>query len=194
MEVIEMQPINSGVQMRGFGASLLGRPLGHQHFGRLCTILAKVSRGSSVSIDFDGVESVNGSWLNAALAPLLPWAARADVDVFPVLCSFPRKDRDELELVSELNKQCFAIAENIETASQTIKVVGPLDHGLTATLRIVVERGEVTGADLGRDSETGPTTWNNRLRDLYERRLLFRRNVGRKQLYSPIAKEITIDG
>jgi hypothetical protein len=187
----------SVVQMNVFGKRLLGRPLGHQHFGRLCEILAGASRGAAVPIDFEGIENVNGSWLNAAIAPLLQWCARADIDVFPILCTFPPKDRDELELVSELSKQCFAVAERVETATKKVEVVGPLDAALAATLGIVVERGEVTGAELGRDvvdSKIGATTWNNRLRELYERRLLFRRNVGRKQLYSPVAKGFIIHG
>jgi hypothetical protein len=150
-----------------------------------------------VLLDFVGVDGVNASWLNSAISPLFPWSGGGQVDVFPILCNFPTKDRDELELVCQLNGQCFPLAIDVSRASHTVELVGPLDPALEITLQNVVERGEVTGADLGRDVESvgiGPTGWNNRLRELYERRLVFRKNEGRKQLYSAIAKEVARHG
>jgi hypothetical protein len=187
----------NAVAMVRLGKRLLGRPLGQKHYGQLCQLLADAVDGKAVYLDFADVESVNGSWINAAIAPLFPWSGRGQIDVFPILCSFPPKDRDELELVCQLNSQCFPLAKEAERASRAVELVGPLDPTLEETLRIVVKRGEVTGADLGRDREEagiGPTGWNNRLRELYERRLVFRKNVGRKQLYSAIAKEVVRHG
>ena len=65
--------------------------------------------------------------------------------------------------------------------------------GQRATLAVAQEVGEATGAKLAnerKDEGTKATAWNNRLRDLYNKRLLRRRKEGREQIYSPIAKEI----
>jgi hypothetical protein len=169
--------------------------MGQAHFGSLCESLAREAPGSVVLLDFSGVENVNGSWINAAISPLLPWAARPEIELFPILCGFPPGSQDELELVSRLNNQCFPVAARTQDATASVELVGPLDSNLEATIRIVVARREVTGAELGRkEAGIGPTGWNNRLRELHERRLLSRRNIGRKQIYAPIAKEMVRHG
>jgi hypothetical protein len=185
------------VRLSDFGKQLLGRPKGQSHFGRLCETLVHEAPATVVLLDFSDIENVNASWLNAAISPLLPWCARPEIDVFPVLCCFPASARDELELVSRLNNQCFPVAQRVEEATRSVELVGPLESALETTIRVVLERGDVTGADLGRDPESGgigPTGWNNRLRELFERRLLTRRNIGRKQMYSPLAKEMVRHG
>jgi hypothetical protein len=183
------------VRLSEFGKKLFGRAMGQAHFGKLCESLARETQGSLVLLDFSGVQNVNGSWLNAAIAPVLAWCARSEIDLFPILCNFPPNSRDELELVSRLNNQCFLVAARPEDATTSLELVGPLDSNLEATVRVVADRGEVTGAELGRkEASIGPTGWNNRLRELHERRLLSRRNVGRKQVYSPIAREVVRHG
>jgi len=38
------------------------------------------------------------------------------------------------------------------------------------------------------------TAWNNRLRDLFNKRLIRREKRGREQVYSKLAQEIVFDG
>jgi len=179
---------------RGF---LRGRPQGRSHFAELCAILSNASAGEVVFLDFTGVKAVNGSWLNAAIGELFRWASEERNNVFPVLTHFPVDDLDELELVAQINVQAYPVAEKPETPLHLIRLIGPLDEALRSTLLAVIERGEATGADLGAEIEEegiGATAWNNRLKDLFDLRLLNRRKRGRRQLYSAVAGEIDFNG
>ena len=71
---------------------------------------------------------------------------------------------------------------------------GNLDVGQKATLVAVVNGAEVTGARwAGRKGVKG-TAWNNRLKDLYQKRLIRREKRGREQVYSPVVAEINLNG
>ena len=64
------------------------------------------------------------------------------------------------------------------------------------TLSVVGKDG-VSGAELERrqpDAGIKATAWNNRLKDLYQKRLLHRVKRGREQIYSPVVSEVVIDG
>ncbi len=76
-------------------------------------------------------------------------------------------------------------------------MVGPLDPGQKATLSAVIEFGPVTGAELERQWKAEAikaTAWNNRLRDLYDKRIIRKERRGREQVYSTVLKEIEFDG
>jgi hypothetical protein len=73
-------------------------------------------------------------------------------------------------------------------------LVGRLDVGQKATLVAVVKGAEVTGAALdGKDGVKG-TAWNNRLKDLHQKRLIRREKRGREQVYFPVVAEISLNG
>lgn len=55
---------------------LRGRPQGRADFAGLCSKLSEVIDGEIVFLDFSGIRSVNGSWLNAAIGELFRWAAQ----------------------------------------------------------------------------------------------------------------------
>jgi hypothetical protein len=185
------------VALSKFGKRLQGKPAGRKHFAQICGLLAEATAGQIAFLDFHGVESVNASWINMAIAPLIRWSAESQNDFFPVLARFPGRDVDELELVAEKNQQCYAVSQTIVLPLAKIALVGPLDPSLRSTLVEFQEAGEITGAELARnvpEAEILPTAWNNRLRDLHAMRLLFRRKEGRQQIYSPLAKEISLHG
>jgi len=72
-------------------------------------------------------------------------------------------------------------------------LIGSLDSVQAETLKVVLEYSEVTGAKLEQlrpQDNVKATAWNNRLKDLYKKRLLRRRKQGREQFYSPVVKEI----
>ena len=185
------------VELAKFGKRLQGKPAGRKHFAEICRTLAHTVVGEAVLLDFDGVESVNASWINMAIAPLTRWCAEAQNDLFPLLVNFPAKDLDELELVAEKNQQCYVVAADAVEPPKVIHLVGPLDPSLQVTLLRLLEQGEATGAELARkvaDSEILPTAWNNRLKDLHDMRLLRRRKDGRQQVYRALAEEVVLHG
>ena len=189
--------MNISLATIGRNGVLRGRPLGRKHFAEICEQLAASRPGEFVLLDFKGVKSVNGSWLNAAVAELFRWAGEESNNIFPVLCRFPLEDLDELDLVAQINGQIYPLADDLVEPVRHVRLIGPLDEALKSTLQAVVERGTITGARLYRENRgegIGATAWNNRLKDLYDLRLLNRRKHGRRQLYTSVAKEIDFNG
>jgi hypothetical protein len=168
--------------------------LGRKHFAQLCSLLSDVGAGKSVLLDFSGVEMVTGSWINEALVPLIEWATNQRNDVFPVIVNFDQQWHDELQMVAEWNHNCFLVAKG-NRFPHTAQLVGKLDVAQRETLDAVTKAGTVTGAELERQHDgVRATAWNNRLKDLYHKRLLQRVKRGREQVYSPVVAEVTIDG
>lgn len=175
---------------------LQGRPLGRSHYPILCGLLTKTSTNDSVLLDFEGVELVTASWINEAIAPLIEWACGARNDLFPVLINFKADWFDELSVVSELTHKFFLVGEGKDGGSNAI-LIGKLDVGQRETFDAAISMNEVTGAMLeksGRNPAVQATAWNNRLRDLYQKRLLKRKKVGREQIYTPVIREVQIYG
>lgn len=180
-----------------FGPHLQGKLPGKRHFAKLCDVLSSVPPGTTVFLDFKGVEVVTGSWVNALFVPFFQWAGAEETDLFPVICNLAVKEwLDEFALVAEWTHRCFLVANGPLPANRA-KTVGPLDPGQKATLSAVIEFGPVTGAELERQWKAEAikaTAWNNRLRDLYDKRLIRKERRGREQVYSTVLKEIDFDG
>ena len=175
---------------------LQGRPLGRAHFPRLCGLLTEVPNGETVLLDFGEAEMVTGSWINEALVPLFEWASHQRNDVFPVIVNFDKEWLDELNLVAEWTHNCFLVSQG-KRLPKTATLVGKLDVGQRETLRAATTATATTGAKLERsgiNEAVRATAWNNRLRDLYQKRLLKREKRGREQIYSPVVQEVTFDG
>lgn len=174
-----------------------GQPRGTRHFARICEILSGVDRGETVYLDFSGAEVLTGSWISAMLIQLLRWAAEAQIDLFFVLCNLNDTDFiDELRYVANHARAVFLLATG-KAPWRKATVVGPLDPGQKATLAAVVKAGQVTGAELERLYPTTgvkATAWNNRLKDLHNKRLIMRDKVGREQVYRPVVQETSSDG
>lgn len=175
------------------GTVLQGRPLGRKHYPRLCDMLTDVPSGDVALLDFADVEIVTGSWINEALVPLVRWAADERNDIFPVFLNFDTAWLDELQMVAEWTHNCFLVARG-KTLPKEARLVGNLDVGQKATLVAVVEGAEVTGAALDGQEGVKGTAWNNRLKDLYGKRLIRRVKRGREQVYSPVVAEINLNG
>jgi len=179
-----------------FGKHLQGKLPGKRHFARLCDLLSDAPPGSLVYLEFAGVQLVTGSWVNALFVPFFQWASNEETDLFPIICNAQKAWLDELALVAEWTHRCFVVAQGTVPPRRGT-LIGPMDPGQRSTLKAVVELGETTGADLVRKrSAEGvkATAWNNRLKDLYSKRLLRREKRGREQFYSPVIEEIRLDG
>lgn len=175
---------------------LQGRPLGRQHFPKLCALATQIPGGGVVLLDFSSVEMVTGSWINEALVPLLDWMSDQRNDLFPVILNFNDQWMDELQMVAEWTHSCFLVSKG-KKLPKTARLAGRLDVGQRETLSAVVGASGVTGAELERlrpEAGIKATAWNNRLKDLYNKRLLRREKRGREQLYSPVILEVVVDG
>lgn len=189
----EMTVINLAERL---GPRMQGRLSGRQHFAVLCGLVSDSPPGEVVWLDFAGAEIVTGSWVNAALVPFMKWAADERHDLFPVIVNARPDWRDELELVAEWNHLCFLVGDG-KVPPRRVALVGPLEPAQRATLIALLDLREATGAALERhrpDDGVRATAWNNRLKDLYEKRLLRRARRGREQVYSPVVREVVLDG
>lgn len=181
------------VALSQLGNRLHGKTAGRGDYARLCSCMADASLGQIVFLDFSGIDLVNGSWLNMAVAPLLRWAAESQNDLYPILTQFPGAWLDELELVAQINGQCYGLTEKSELPIKRMRLIGPLDEALRETFSLVAKFKTVTGAELARrvpEAQILPSAWNNRLKDLHDKRLVVRRKEGRQQIYSPLAEEV----
>lgn len=172
-----------------------GQPRGTRHFGRVCQALSGVAPGGTVFLDFTGTDVLTGSWISAMLLQLVRWGGSPDIELFFVLQGLAPEHLEELRYVSSHAYAVFLVATDTASPDRAT-VVGQLDLGQRETLAAVVRFGEATGASLEREHpETKATAWNNRLRDLYEKkRILKRKKQGREQIYRPVVPEILIDG
>tara|TARA_R110002111_G_scaffold100976_6_gene156483 strand:- start:42662 stop:43228 length:567 start_codon:yes stop_codon:yes gene_type:complete len=177
------------------GTFLQGRPLGKKHYARLCELLSETPSGDVILLNFTHVQTVTGSWINECLVPLLRWAADERTDLFPVLVKVKSSWLDELQMVAEWTHSCFLIS--YEEFPKSAELVGMLDVAQSATLEAVVDANEVTGAELERshlNEGVKATAWNNRLKDLFQKRIIRRKKRGREQVYSPVIAEVLVNG
>ena len=182
---------------RTLGSDLQGRLLGRKHYGQTCEILADVPAGDVIMLDFQKVEVVTGSWANEMIVPLYRWAADPRNDLFPILLNLKHRWDEELQLLAQWNQQCYLWAEGRKGLPSRAILIGSLNPVQRKTLDAVLQFGEITGAELEQkhpQEGIGATAWNNRLRDLHMMRLVTRSKRGREQPYSPIIKEILING
>jgi hypothetical protein len=179
------------------GSQLQGQILGKKHFAKICEKLVAATPGEIIALDFENVELVTGSWINAFLTPLIRWAAEEHNDLFPVICNADPVWLDDLRLVAALSYQCYLVTDDSARPPQRAMLIGTLDRGQQQTFSLVLGRGETTGAELKRQKPKEgikATAWNNRLKDLFSKRLLRRIKRGREQVYVPVVKEIDSDG
>ncbi len=162
----------------------------------LCAAISESIEGDLVLLDFDHVEIVTGSWINEALVPLVGWMADSRNELFPILMNLKSDWIDDLQLVSEWNHCCFLVGEGSSPPDSAI-LAGTLDFGQRQTFDAVLASSGITGAELERqytDSQVKATAWNNRLKDLFQKRLLQREKRGREQVYRPVVSEVVFHG
>ncbi len=180
-----------------FDDRLQGEPNGRRAFVMMCEKLEGTKVGDLVTLDFSEIRIVTASWLSAMLLPLYRWAAAEQTDLYFVLIYGSDKDwLDDLRLVARHNRKFFLIRAAAANTSATM-LIGPVEEADRRTLQKVAELGEATGAMLEREcpeEAIKATGWNNRLKELHEKRVLRRSKRGREQIYYLVEKSMTIVG
>lgn len=179
------------------GADLLaGRALGSRH---LAVLMDRISRSfdecqasgaddvekALFVLDFARIRVATSSYLAAAILPLWNWEAALRSNAYPVLANLGHGVQDEIEFV--LKARCAAawVGYYVAGQLQDVSLMGTLDESLSGTLKRFSPLVELSATDLASPGEQiGATAWNNRLTALHELRLLHRRRLGRRQVYS----------
>jgi hypothetical protein len=180
---------------KALGPDLQGRLLGRKHFGQACEILADTPPSEIVALDFSSVDLMTGSWANEMIVPLYKWASDTRNDIFPILCNLKGRWDEDLQLLAEWNQQFYLSCKG--DSPRRAMLIGVLDPGQKKTMEAVLLLREITGAELERkypNEGVGATAWNNRLKDLHNKRLLTRAKRGREQVYAPVMEEIVLNG
>lgn len=174
---------------------LAGATAGEQLFQ---TVLERLQfEDEIVLLDFSGIESATASYLKALLFAFLGESQGRQIvanwkPAFPVLVCLPEVVREEVSVLASLAAR--QIVEGLQVRGDEVLVGvlhGKLDPALENTLSVLVSRGAATATELhtAAGSEPAITAWNNRLADLYGKRLVKRRRVGKQWIYEPIARE-----
>lgn len=179
--------------------------------------LVTTRSGSSLDVvlDFSGVVSATASYLKRSLLWLHECARLAaegklagpsddppiPLDICIFVAGLEGDVRAELDdVLFQHNRTCLeVVAENAESVVSS-RILGPLDPALMKTLDALLNVGQATATEL-HQADNSPerqkvsvNAWNNRLNDLYCKRLVRRTKVGRHWVYEPATKEIQHNG
>jgi hypothetical protein len=164
-------------------------------------------RDRMLLLNFADVLSVTPSYLKATVLSVIPLirpdagnAATNDENlgersiVYPaVTCCNTDVATDINEYFSGRRMPILHITKRRGDRILAAKLFGYLDDVLLKTLLALADKGSATAGDLAQTSNENISIngWNNRLADLYVRRLATRQRKGKFQVYSPVAERIT---
>jgi hypothetical protein len=189
-----------------------GATLGDQHRLRLDCLLESSaaatdpdSYGQMVAISFKDMEAVTSSYLKALLFPMFPslsqkpgapaYSPMRASNVYPVLSNVSSEIKDEVqELLQNHTINLLELKNAGHGDIPSAYLYGSLEGVLAETLRLLVTVGEATAPELHRRGK-GPgavTAWNNRLNDLFARRLARRRRDGRQWMFRAVAEPTNV--
>lgn len=188
-------------ELAGHQANLAGATFGGELLARVVEQLdtTGTSHVPLVVFDFTGIESASASFLKALVFGLLPAPTRDSsdqrnrVEAFPVVLGMQQLVREEL--VDYLGLAGRAAVEALSLQGEELlsaRLLGHLDEALHRTLVALLRKGAATATELHAESggKINITAWNNRLADLYVKRLARRRRQGKQWIYEPIAREL----
>jgi hypothetical protein len=191
----------------------LGATLGEQHMASIQKAVAAgtISPGELVILDYEGIRSVNGSYIKATafwlficgrlvtinsgsdLSPRHPADPRP-YDLFIAVTGLNPDIRDEFqEFLQPRRFPMLLVTRMNETAVEEAVLLGHLDPILLRTLKLLTHEGRATAPALyeaEQDNTITVTAWNNRLNDLHSLRLVRRFRAGRAWEYEPLAKKL----
>jgi|SRR5579871_4135394 len=189
-----------------------GWALAEKHAAGLEALLApslQSPNGVAAVVDLDGFESMSASYVKRILVWLLIAGERSAVgpkgvaegppamNVYPVIINAAPDVREEVSIVLEhSNRTCFEALEFDGTAIRRARLVGKIDKNLTETLLRVLSAKEASAPMFHErfpDEQIGVTAWNNRLNELYARRLVWRDKRVRQFVFRPFVEEV-LDG
>ncbi|WNG33298.1 hypothetical protein F0U61_06455 [Archangium violaceum] len=187
-----------------------GATRGQQHIAPLLSELHGAPSGEIVIYDFEGIEHTTASYINATVFRLLRASGRAieeasvsvtsggadsgeALDIFLLVANLSEDVAEELQTVLKShNAVCLEATKWDGNGIAQARVRGVLDGVLRDTLVRVVTNRNATATMLAEREPPNVTGWNNRLMELYRRRLVTRIKEGRQYIYSSLCSEVIL--
>jgi hypothetical protein len=119
------------------------------------------------------------------------------LNIYVFVTNLSDEVRAELnEVLVQQNRICLEILPDVTTSIAAARLLGPLDPALQETLDLLIRMRQATATELHNADAAKRTVnaWNNRLSDLFYRRLARRSKVGRHWVYEPVAPEVHTHG
>jgi hypothetical protein len=200
----------------GSATHAVGAMLGQKHVAPLVAQLRELEAatnldgpGEVVLVDFAGIESATSSYLRETVGRLYRHGAasvapRAEPDfaplnVYPVVVGLTPEVSAQLGEVCKLDQR--AVVEAVGTrarAANAVRIRDLADAALRETVRLISAAGTATATSLFEEQKQKPpisvTAWNNRLSDIALRRMARRSREGRQWSFTPLAREVQVNG
>ena len=148
--------------------SLTGVSRARQLLANLITWTAEESPKGTLILDFCDVGEASASFLRESILAFRDYARAYQPELFPVLANITDSVREEFNTLlkdrGEAMPGCRLDASGMPVEPE---ILGVLEPGLSQTLEVIREHGQMALADLrALSAETKSTTWSNRIASL----------------------------
>jgi hypothetical protein len=180
----------------------------------LIRIAPSANGALDVVLDFTGIVSATSSYLKRSVLWLYDCARLAaegghagalddlpiPLDIYVFITGLADDVCAELkEVLLQQNRICLEVPPDVTDSIPQARLLGPLDQALRDTLDALARTHRATATELHQAyisdrQKITVNAWNNRLSDLFCKRLARRSKVGRHWVYEPVVPEVQTHG
>jgi hypothetical protein len=173
--------------------TLAGKSGGQRDFPKFMAAIEEMPEGSTVVLDWLGVEIATSSYFGSTFIPVLRMAMAGDLNRYFIVGGLNRTCLDELKLVLESQGLVTLLGELDKNGRiRSVQVLGEIDPAYAETLAAVQEAKGASASEL-HDRKSRPhsvrigrTGWINRLSNLHRLRLVRKRKMGREFVFEAV--------
>lgn len=171
--------------------SLTGVSRARQLLAKLITWTAEESPKGTLILDFNGVGDASASFLRESILAFRDYARAYQPELFPVLANISDAVREEFNTLlkdrGEAMPGCRLDAAGIPVEPE---ILGILEPGLSQTLEMIRERGQMTLGDFtAAAAAIKATTWSNRVASLIKQGFVVPSPEPNKRVYRFVLAE-----
>lgn len=174
---------------------LAGKSGAVRDFPKFLAAVEASPEGSTVLLDWSGVEVATASYFSGTYLRLLRMTMTGDLDRYLVLAGYNETCADELKLALELAGLVALKADCRKSGTiENVQPFGKLETAYLETFAAVQGTKGTSASELHRQnarrhSRIGKTAWINRLTYLHRLRLVRRQKTGRQFIFRPVEEE-----
>lgn len=176
--------------------SLTGVARARQLLAKLITWTAETSPKGTLILDFNGVGDASASFLRESILAFRDYARAYQPELFPVLANISDAVREEFNTLLKDRGEAMPGCR-LDAAGTPVEpeILGILEPGLSQTLEMIRERGQMTLGDFTAAAAIKATTWSNRVASLIKQGFVVPSPEPNKRVYRFVLAEAGgIDG